>query len=725
MGSFATTTIITSILSFGLAIFVYKKNNQSELNRSWFWVSLLMGFWSFGLWGVVRSRTEIEALAFQEILDLSAIFIPLLYFRFTTHLLNQTEVYKRQYYLLWIVSLIFAGLSFTPFFKVGMVPLPDYGFNFWINTGKIYFLFPIYFSVIMLYSFGLDLFYYKKLNPLARNQVRFILFAGLAGYLGGATNFFPQLIHVYPIGNYFVILYIVLVAYAIIRYRLMGIRTIISKIYIYFFVAVFAFTSFYLIILLDEIFWGGAYAPQSMLFSPIFSLAFALFFLPFFKKIQQTSDVLFFQGYNPKAILKDLALKLSSVIEIDELLQILNDEFKKILATEEIDVFFIPKNQKAKDYCISVLKNRSKTLRLGGQVCQKLLEHKKSIIRDEAENAGLIDLVKELDQIKAEVVSPLVIRQEVIGLIVLGEKIEQSPYTKEDIDFLQIISSQAAVAIENARLYQQVEDFNKNLQKKVDEQTKELRDKAEHMRKLMEMRSEFLDITSHQLRTPVTVIKGVLSMIEEGSIPPKKRKEFLRGAFEKSIKLGEIINDILRASEMDSEKFNLNVKPTDLNEILKRIQQDKIRTAEMKKIQLLFKLPQEPLPLVLGDEKYLEQAIVNLINNSFQYTAKGSVEVLAEVTKKNVIIRVADTGIGIPKKDFAKLFQKFARAQNAVSAYTDGSGLGLFIIKNIIDAIPGASIKIEKTEVDKGTTFAMTLPLAKAETPVATSTKQA
>ena len=717
MNSFAFSSIFTSILSFGLAFFVIYKNYKSTLNRSWFFVSFLMGVWSLGLWGVVISNTYIEALFFQYILDLSAIFIPLSFFKFSINLLKINDKKRKQFIIFLILSSLIAFMSFTSLFKKGMAPLLEYNFNFWINPGSLYSIFPIYFSFLMFYSFYLIIINFKNFKGAERSQIRYILIAGIIGFLGGATNFFPQVIKIYPVGNYFVILYIVSVAYAILRHRLMGIRTIASKVYTYILASTFVFIVFYSIVSVEEKYLSGIFSSISLTINVLVAVLFSNAFIFILEKIQKSSDQIFFKGRTPQKILKELSLRLSSSINIDKLMSILSHEFKKILATEDIDVFLfqkdtVSKSGKEKYAFVSILNNKGKIVS-SNIISETVLNNKAALVRDEAEKRGEAKLVEQLDKLKAKIVAPLIMRDKVIGLILLGGKISDDAYTQEDIEFLEIISSQAAVAIENARLYKEVDDFSKTLQQKVDEQTQELKDKAEHMKKLMEMRSEFLDITSHQLRTPVSVIKGVLSMMQEGSIPENKKAEFLNAAMDKSIKLGEIINDILRASEMDSDKFTMNVRAVDLNEILEKIKSDKMKTSLVRNVVLTFNFTKEPLPPVMTDEKYIEQAIVNLINNAFQYTPEGTITVTTSADKDFVTIRVADTGIGIPDKDRKKMFQKFGRAENAKEAFTDGSGLGLFIIKQIVDANPGSKIEIEKTEVGKGTTFALTLPVAR------------
>lgn len=694
-----------------ISIFVISSNRKRPVNRVFFLMTLVNSIWSLAYWRWLSVYDDATlALFWVRVLSIGSMLTSIFYLHWVLVLLelkrNKTLIF---YYLISIYYFLF---SFSDYFVSGVRPI--IGFSFWPTPGPVYNLYFItHYLILVPYATYLLYTHYRSSVGVRKSQIGFAFWGALIGFTGGGTNF-PLWygIELPPFGNFLVLIYVISFAIAILKFRLMGIRTIMSKIYTYFLIATYAYSFFYLVIFIEEALFGSIYETQSLIIAPVFTLIFAVLFLPLFKKIQKSSDVLFFKGYNSRSILKDMSLRLNSVINLDQLLKALVDEFKRVLATEDVDVFIFKSTDISRKACLSILKNKDKTLPMGGSICKRLLKDRSIIIRDELTDDNE-SLIKDLDKLGAKIVAPLLIHQKTIGLVVLGEKIEQDAYTKEDVDFLQIISSQAAVAIENARLYKEVEDFNQTLQEKVDKQTKEIREKAEHLRKLMDMRSEFLDITSHQLRTPVTVIKGVLSMLEEGSIPPAKRKEFLRGAFEKSIKLGEIINDILRASEMDSERFELNLKPTDLNEVLKKIEEDKYRTSIRKNIALKFILPKKPLPPIMSDEKYIEQAIVNLINNSFQYTTKGSIIVSAEVSAAAVVIRVADTGIGIPKADIPKLFSKFARADNAVQAYTDGSGLGLFIIKQIVDATPGAKIEIEKTEIGKGTTFALTLPVAK------------
>ena len=717
MNLFAYSTLITSIASFILGIFVISRNRFSALNKSWFWVCAFMGIWGFGLWGVVTATDNTEALNYQYILDLGAIFIPVFYFKFTLILLGINIKKKNELFFIYAFSIALAFLSFTSFFKKGMLT-PDNGFNFWINPGPLYPIFPTFFSFLMLYSFYILASNLKRYSGAIKNQIRYVLAAGIIGFLGGATNFFPQFFGFYPIGNYFVILYVGAVAYAIIRYRLMGIRVIASRIYIYGIISIAIFVLYHLAYFIKTEFLGGIYTTKALTFGGLMAIAFSVGFIPFINFIQKSSDSLFFKGNNPAKIIKDLTIRLNSVINLSQLLGTLADEFKKILSTSDVAVVTFPKNEKVEEgkkmnvFATEKSNFDLQNLERDCSLAEEAISRGKLIIRDELRTKD-DKLKKELDKHNIKVISPLFHHHKVVGLIILGEKNSQEGYAQEDIEFIEIMSSQAAVAIENALLYKEVGDFNLNLQQKVNEQTKDLVEKNEYLKKLLEMRSEFLDIASHQLRTPVSVIKGMTSMMLEGNLPPEKEKEFLNAVFQKSMKLADIINDILRASEMDSEKLELKMNAIHTNDFLKRLGDDREEQFKRKNIKFSLAAPKKPLPPILGDERYLEQAIGNLINNAIQYTPNnGEITLKANKKLNTVEIRVIDNGIGIPEKDRPELFNKFCRAENAVDSYTDGSGLGLFIVKKIIDAHHNGKVFIEKSEEGKGTTFTVVLPIA-------------
>lgn len=261
-----------------------------------------------------------------------------------------------------------------------------------------------------------------------------------------------------------------------------------------------------------------------------------------------------------------------------------------------------------------------------------------------------------------------------------------------------------------------LKELTDKLEEKVDEQTQDIQKKADHLERLLKMRSEFLDIVSHQLRTPMSVILGMASMFREGSVEKlskEKQREFIDSIFFKAKKLGSIINDILRASEMDTEEFRIEsseLKPTQVEEVIKSVYEDLVGEAQKRHLQFIFNKPKKLTMRVLAHADYLEQAIYNLVDNAIKYTKEGFVKINLTEEDGRMIIKIEDSGIGIPEKDQPKMFDKFARAGNAVNCYTDGSGLGLFIVKKIITAHPGGEVSFTSEE-NKGAAFTISLPI--------------
>jgi signal transduction histidine kinase len=270
---------------------------------------------------------------------------------------------------------------------------------------------------------------------------------------------------------------------------------------------------------------------------------------------------------------------------------------------------------------------------------------------------------------------------------------------------------------------QDFKKLSKTLQQKVEKQTKNIIDKNVHLEKLLEMRSKFLDTTSHQLRTPVSVMKGVLEMINTGeidNIDPKQRKILMEGVFQKAKKLEQIISDILDATEIDTSHFVLSSslsQDLQLEELINNVVQSHQLDVKTGNITLEYQKPKKLLPKIKGSRKHLEQVFNNLLDNAIKYTPtlntqtgeKGKVSISIAKVENSVVIEISDNGIGVPEKEINGLFEKFVRASNAKEMYTDGTGLGLYIVKEII---AGHSGKIDiESNLGKGSTFTVHLPI--------------
>ncbi|HLA25733.1 MAG TPA: ATP-binding protein [Patescibacteria group bacterium] len=226
-------------------------------------------------------------------------------------------------------------------------------------------------------------------------------------------------------------------------------------------------------------------------------------------------------------------------------------------------------------------------------------------------------------------------------------------------------------------------------------------------------KSEFISIAAHQMRTPLSGIKWTLKMMLDGDFGPTtaKQKSFLEKSYQINEQMIILIRDLLDVARLEEGRFGFEFSESDLIGNISAAIESYKQAAQNKGIDLEFILPESDIPKIFTDPAKISLVISNLIDNAVKYTNKGSVKVSMEIREPYVHIKVKDTGIGIPKKAKLQLFNKFFRAANALQNQTEGSGLGLFIIRNIIKR-HGGDIWFESTE-GEGTEFAFSLPLRK------------
>ena len=250
-----------------------------------------------------------------------------------------------------------------------------------------------------------------------------------------------------------------------------------------------------------------------------------------------------------------------------------------------------------------------------------------------------------------------------------------------------------------------LQDFSKNLQQKVDEQTK-------YLKELLEMKSDFLRVVNHQLNTPLSVMKGYFSMMEEGSYPTEKAMPSIKAGLER---INSTVADFWNAYELEGERMKMDQQKTDITEIVDRLipEKQKMKATEEKKLTVGVAKPDFKVPLVWCDYKKIAHVVSNLLDNGIHYTRKGSVILSYELAGDDFLkINVKDTGVGIFGEDKKKIFKKFSRGDKATDLRPDGSGLGLFIAKKIVEGNGGEMTYYSEGE-NRGTTFSFTLPVYK------------
>ncbi len=321
----------------------------------------------------------------------------------------------------------------------------------------------------------------------------------------------------------------------------------------------------------------------------------------------------------------------------------------------------------------------------------------------------------KLFEVSSFVIVPMVIKESVEGYIFVGNNTSYNYVSEGDIDSLFILANQLGIALDNAQLYAQLKRSHDQLEIRVQERTKELAEANKQLIKLNQMKSDFVSAVSHELRTPLTSIKGYAAILSAGRLGQVSdvQAEKLRKINVHSDELIKLVNDLLDIARIESGKIGMSIKHSSLNEIIKSIADLFFPQADEKNIHLQLEMPEEDI-MAWMDPSQISRVFINLIGNAMKFTPEqGTICIRLKPEEKYINVEVADSGIGISESDIPRLFDEFYRVDNAINAEKKGTGLGLPLVKKIIEAHKG---KIWVTsEVGKGTTFHFTLSIEQIE----------
>lgn len=260
---------------------------------------------------------------------------------------------------------------------------------------------------------------------------------------------------------------------------------------------------------------------------------------------------------------------------------------------------------------------------------------------------------------------------------------------------------------------EQLSEIIKQSKKQVEETNKQLGKANEKLKSLDQLKTEFLSLASHQLRSPLTAIKGYTSMLLEGDYGKidSKAKETIERVFESSNNLTIVVEDLLNVAKIEQGGMKYEMASFNLSDVARKETQDLSITAEKKGLKLSFEEVGAEDCTTVGDKDKIRQVVLNFIDNSIKYTKEGEIKVKVERKGEKVVFSVKDTGMGMTEEIKETLFQKFARGEGG-RMNSSGSGLGLYLAKEIAEAHKGR-VWVESKGKGKGSTFFMELDAIK------------
>lgn len=709
---------MVALMALILGMLVLKKSKRHYDTKQWFFlVCLCLAVWSAGLemFSLADNGAALD-IASRWFYVASAVFCPALAIFTAKSFLPLTKSVR---------SFICISSSLFIIFSVYIILAPE----FIINASEIttpvdfsqipinainYIVFATFFSVFFLVVMWFGYVAWRKSDNIRRKQVAIYMTGLLVSSIPGfvVDLLLPSLgdYRYVWVGPVAIILFLFAIMYSIVKYRLMDVKTAVAR----------SVSYMLLLIALAVVYVISAYVISIVIFqrtltidsrvnfmNMILAILLAFLYQPIKKFFNKLTDRVFYYGeYDADTFAREISKILTYTADLQLLTRRVGNYIASSLKAEKV-AFCIPEKGiygRTGRRRLSVVEEDVRRIM---DYYYKYCSFPEVILANQVKDP---ELKKLLDIHRTKIVVPLLHQNQETGILFLGEH-KSLGYSSRDIEMLESIAGELAVSIRNSLSMEEINELNKSLQRRIDEATKELRFSNRQLQRLDEAKNEFISMASHQLRTPLTSIKGYLDMMLEGDlgkISPTQRA-VLREAFSSSERMVRLINDFLNVSRLQTGKFTIDKQSVDIAQILRdEVSLLKV-VADQRSVEMVLKIDKK-IPSLAVDSEKIRQVMLNMIDNAIYYSnPHKKVVITLKSSGKMIEFSVKDSGIGVPKSEQANLFGKFFRGTNAKKRRPDGTGVGLFLAKKVILSHDGEMIF--ESEEGKGSTFGFKLPV--------------
>ncbi len=702
MNFYALSALFNGIAATVLGLFVYLQAPRAPQHRVYGVYCLSLAVWSYFYfaWHVTESRDL--AFLFVRLLMVGAILIPVFYLYHVLTLLDLVERYRSLLKIGSVLSVIFLLSDLTPFFVADLQP--EMSFRYWPKPGLAFHFFLVWFAAYVSFATYLIAAAHRRSTGIRRNQYLYLMIGSLVGYVGGATNF-PLWygIQIPPVGTILVSVYVSIVAYTMLRYRLLDFSVAVEKGLTYLLLMLLVVLPTYpILILLQKTYFGTV----SYSFSIVLLLLFALVLIGAYKiKTEAQTAIartLFKSRHDMYETLSDFSKVMVTILDLKSLIEEIVLTLVKVIDIKTASIYLFEKEKDcfslSFSYGLNVSEAKNIKLRAGEGLPQHLASCRSILVREELEHnpspGSVRTVVSTLAAMGTEVCIPLINKERLIGFCNLGPRSNDQMYSQNDLSLLTALGQNAAIALDNAMLY---EDLKRS---------RILMQRTDRLRSLETIAGGF----AHEIRNPLTSIKTFVQLAPERKDDTEFMGQFSKVVSEDVDRIERLIQEILDYARYMEPRF----LEEDLNDVVASCLYFIEVKASSKSVSIEKHLAHD-LPPVRLDRQQIKQVLLNLFLNAMDAMAERGGQLTVKTHRLNkqrrdawVQVEVADTGSGIPADNLEHIFDPFYTTKHE-SGEREGTGLGLSIVHQIVQEHRGY-IEVDSA-VGSGTAFYVNLPV--------------
>lgn len=680
MGELLVLIIVVIVCSV-LALAIYQNNSRSVTNKAFIVAGLAIVLWSLGIYISLHAPSPQSTLFFIRLSMLTGTLFATSFFVLAIVFPSVKFPIKKSWLIpIFFLALLTMAVAMSPYMFTSLrvtgkniEPIPGPGILLFVVTALGY----------NIATFVILIAKYRHSRGREKNQLLSVVLGTiLMFFLLITTNFIAvtvfktsQLIYLGPL---FTLTFLGSIAYAILRHRLFDIRLLVVRSIVYA-LLVFSIGVIYVIGFL----FLHPFTQNGQAISIFLILVLVFSFQPLRSFLEKITDSIFYkEKYDQQRLLYDLALLMASTLRLGDLTKKLLGKIRHEMRISYGAFIFI---EKQGAFTITHDGYEHEPIFRDEEVTT-LLEQQSVTVLEELSEGDVKELLRRLN---INILIPLRVQGESIGVLVLGEKRSGDMYATRDVRLLEIFAPEASIAIQNAQ-------------------------GVERLIKLDEVKSEFITVVSHQLRTPLSVSRWNFELLFEGTYGKLSApiEEVLRHTYNALISLNQTLNDLMIALEIEEEKSVLHIEENEFEkDILDQVLLIFKSEVEQKHLKIIKNIV-IPSP-IFGDRHKLMKIFEVLLDNAIRYSpAKSSITISGKVIEKNGreehIFSITDRGIGVEPKNRELIFQRFFRGEEAKHIVPDGLGLGLFIAKAYVK-LHGGGLWIEEQPLP-GSTFSFSIP---------------